>query len=154
MEPLTLATGAVTAILTGAFTKIGEPLGSEVASNITKLVTLVKNKLRAEGTEGLLLRVEKEPSLESNIERLKAELATQISENQDFAENLLHLVAQIQSKSNASQQIKYELQARSAIELGQLRQESTGGSPINQFINLSLESADDKITIGDTEQIQ
>jgi hypothetical protein len=61
MEPITLATAAVTAVVTATFSKLGEPLGKGVASSITNLLGLIKKKLGEDGTDGLLLRVEKDP---------------------------------------------------------------------------------------------
>lgn len=79
MDLSTLAGAAITAIVTGALTKAGEPLGKGVSDKVIQLFALIKAKFRSENIDGMLTQLEKQPT-EANIERVKAELVVQLDE--------------------------------------------------------------------------
>ncbi|KYC34575.1 hypothetical protein WA1_51205 [Scytonema hofmannii PCC 7110] len=96
MEPIvTVASAIATLILSEAFKEGGKSLGKGVSEKITQLLTVIREKFKASGTEGLLTRVEKQPT-EPTVAILEAELVTQMSEDEIFAQRLAELVKQLE----------------------------------------------------------
>ena len=103
VEPLTAAV-VVSLFFSEALKEGGKALGKGVADTFTKLVNTVREKLKAEGTEGLLKRAEKDPT-EANKTKLQDELQTQIDTDSDFANQLKELVEQLQSQDEKIRQV-------------------------------------------------
>lgn len=151
MDLSTLAGAAITAIVTGAFTKAGEPLGKGVSDKVTQLFALIKAKFRSENIDGMITRLEKQPT-EANIERVKAELVVQLNEDQAFTTRVLSLLEQIRSQPG-SQQIEQAINAENDINQGNINQVSKHGRPANQSIRSNINSKG-SVKLGDINQEQ
>lgn len=151
MDVSTLAGAAVTAIVTGALTKAGEPLGKGISDKVTQLFALIKARFRSEGVDGMLTRLEKQPT-EANIEHVKAELVVQLNEDRAFATKVLSLLEQIRSQPG-SQRIEQAINAEKDIEQGNINQISRHGKPVNQSICSDI-SSKGSVKLGDINQEQ
>jgi hypothetical protein len=103
VEPLTAAV-IVSLFFSEAFKEGGKALGKEVADTFTKLVNTICDKLKAEGTEGLLTRAQKDAT-EANKAKLQDELQTQIDADSIFANQLQELVQQLQTQDQKIRQV-------------------------------------------------
>jgi hypothetical protein len=96
MEPITTVAGTIASlILSEAFKEGGKSLGKSASEKITQVFNVIREKLKLAGTEVLLARVEKQPT-EPTVAILEAELVTQMSEDEVFAQKLAELVKQLQ----------------------------------------------------------
>ncbi|MDX2256453.1 MAG: hypothetical protein NW214_13145 [Pseudanabaenaceae cyanobacterium bins.39] len=66
METLT-ATAIVTLLFSEAIKESGKAVGKGVVEGVTHVFTLIREKLQAAGTEGLLTRAEKQPTDEKTL---------------------------------------------------------------------------------------
>ena len=101
----TLTAGVIVSLFfSEAFKEGGKALGKGVADTFAKLVNTIREKLKAEGTEGLLKRTEKDPS-EANKIKLQDELQTQIDTDSDFANQLKELVELLKAQDEKIRQV-------------------------------------------------
>lgn len=101
----TLTAGVIVSLFfSEAIKEGGKTLGKGVADTFTKFVNTVREKLKAEGTEGLLKRAEKDPT-EANKTKLQDELQTQIDTDSEFANQLKELVDQLQAQDEKIRQV-------------------------------------------------
>lgn len=103
VEPLTAAV-IVSLFFSEAIKEGGKTLGKGVTDIFNKLVNTIREKLKAEGTEGLLKRAEKDPT-EANKAKLQEELQTQIDTDAAFANQLQQLVEQLQVQDEKIRQV-------------------------------------------------
>ncbi len=103
VEPLTAAV-IVSLFFSEAIKEGGKTLGKGIADTFSKLVNTIREKLKAEGTEGLLTRAEKDPT-EANKAKLQDELQTQIDGDGAFANQLKQLVEQLQAQDEKIRQV-------------------------------------------------
>ncbi|AFY78004.1 hypothetical protein Ple7327_2731 [Pleurocapsa sp. PCC 7327] len=80
MEPITTAAIASTLIFK-ALEKSGEKLGEAVASKIGRLITVIREKFRAKGVEGILSQAEESPT-EANKQMFQTILEMQVSQDE------------------------------------------------------------------------
>lgn len=66
MESLT-TTAIASALLIKVFEKSGEKLGEIVASKISQLLIIIREKFKAEGIEGKLTKAQEDPSEKNKI---------------------------------------------------------------------------------------
>lgn len=105
MEPITTVAGTIAAlILSEAFKESGKSLGKGASEKITQLFKVIREKLKLAGTEGLLTRVEKQPT-EPSVAILEAEIVTQMTEDQIFTKRLVELVKQLQEEKSLTSSI-------------------------------------------------
>ncbi|MCC5666057.1 hypothetical protein LC653_19560 [Nostoc sp. CHAB 5784] len=133
MEPITLT--ATTMIATVFFSEAvkegGKSLGTAVSKMVSQLITAVRNKFKAAGTEGLLTRAEKQPT-EANINLVKAELAVQMEEDAGFAAELNDLLAQLQATEVVRQVILKGIEVSGNLEAEDVTQKASRGSSVEQ----------------------
>jgi hypothetical protein len=133
MEPITSLTAAMIATLffSEAAKEGGKSLGAGVSKTMTQLVTAVKSKFRASGTEGVLARAEKRPT-ETNIDRVKAELAAQMEEDAGFAAELKELLTQLEAAGVVRQVVASGIDVSGDLEVESMTQKAGRGSSVDQ----------------------
>lgn len=124
METLT-ATAIVTLLFSEAIKEGGKALGKGVVGGITHVFTLIREKLQAAGTEGLLTRAEKQPTDEKNLGKLADELQTQIDEDNEFSEKLQQLIKEVVSGEPSLQTILKNIKVQGSLKAGDISQESS-----------------------------
>lgn len=102
-EPLTAAV-IVSLFFSEAIKEGGKALTKGVTDTFAQFVNTIREKFRAEGTEGLLKRAESEPT-EKNKEKLQDELQTQMDADEAFTNKLKELVQQLQAQDERIRQI-------------------------------------------------
>ncbi len=131
MELVTLATAITTLIFSEALKEGGKTLGKGVSEHIARLVTVIREKFKAVGTEGLLTRAQNQPT-ESNKSIFKAELETQINEDETFANHLKELVNQLESSEIIRQVMASGIEISGDLEAEDMSQKATRSSSVQQ----------------------
>jgi ribosome recycling factor len=155
IEPLSLTAGAITLlILTKGVEKVGEKLGEAALEKsgaaIQAARKAVQDKLQAEGKTGVLKQAEENPT-ERNVEKLEAELVSQMEEDQAFAHRLRELVSQIKAQSPSLQVIIDSLRAR-RVEMDNVTQRvSKKQGSITQLIGSSWQ-IEEEVKLSDVIQ--
>ncbi|MEA5476320.1 hypothetical protein VB774_01690 [Pseudanabaena galeata UHCC 0370] len=143
------ATAIVTLLFSEAIKEGGKALGKSVVGGITHVFTLIREKLQAAGTEGLLTRAEKQPTDEKTLGKLADELQTQIDEDNDFSEKLQQLIKEVVASEPSLQTILTNIKVQGSIKAKDISQELSGSG--TQKILTDLEVGED-IEVGDLNQ--
>ncbi|MBW4627980.1 MAG: hypothetical protein KME49_21330 [Brasilonema octagenarum HA4186-MV1] len=153
MELVTLtAAGITTLIVSEAAKEFGKNTGKSVSEQFGKVLTAIRDKFSTVGTEGLLTRVQNQPT-EKNKAHFQDELETQMTEDKAFG-NLLQKLMQQPELAEAvreDQVIGEKLKAKGSIELDHNTQETTHGKPGSQKIGSDIE-AGESIKISNNSQ--
>ncbi|MCA6574488.1 MAG: hypothetical protein IM537_21025 [Pseudanabaena sp. M57BS1SP1A06MG] len=111
---------------TEALKESGKELGKGVVGGITHVFTLIREKLQAAGTEGLLTRAEKQPTDEKTLSKLADELQTQIDEDKAFSDKLQQLIKEVVAKEPSLGTILTNIKVQGSIRAKDISQESSG----------------------------
>lgn len=131
VEPLTAAV-IVSLFFSEAIKEGGKALGKGAADTFTLLINTIREKLKAEGTEGLLTRAQNQPT-EVNKTKLKDELQTQIDADEAFAHKLKELVEQLQAQDETVRQVVLSgIELTGDLKAKDIRQKATGSGPVDQ----------------------
>ena len=131
VEPLTAAV-IVSLFFLKAIKEGEKALGKGVADKFTELVNAIREKLRAEGTEGLLLRAENQPT-ESNKAKLQDELQTQMNTDEGFAHKLKEIVEQLQAQNEKVRQVVLsEIELTGDLKAKDISEKATRGGSVEQ----------------------
>jgi hypothetical protein len=142
MEPLTvLASTVVALVFAGVFEGLGQDLQKQ-------LITTIREKFKASGTEGALRRAEAKPT-ESNVVVVEAELLTQMTEDQLFAKRLAEFVHELEAAGAIHQVMARGVKATN-LETRDMAQKARGSS-INQVMGSDLEASGD-VKLGNLTQ--
>lgn len=132
MEPITLTAAAIATLFFSESVKEGgKSLGASVSKLVSQLMTTVRNKFKAAGTEGLLTRTEKQPT-EANMTLVQGELVAQMEEDQDFATQLQELLAQLEVAGVVRQVMASNFEIPGDLELGDLSQKTSHSGSVEQ----------------------
>ncbi|MHC5720943.1 MAG: Fis family transcriptional regulator, partial [Nostoc sp.] len=105
----------------------GKALGKGAADTFTLLINTIREKLKAEGTEGLLTRAQNQPT-EVNKTKLQDELQTQIDADEAFAQKLKELVVQLQAQDERIRQVVLsEIELTGDLKAKDISQKATRG---------------------------
>lgn len=96
-QPLTAAV-IVSLFFSDTIKESGRVLGKSAAHTFKKLIDTIREKFKAEGTEGLLKTAENDPT-EHNLKKLQNALQIQMDADEAFTNKLKELVQQLQSQS-------------------------------------------------------
>lgn len=132
METITaMATTITTLIFNEALKEGGKALGKSASDTVTRLVTTIRQRFKASGTEGLLTRAEKQPT-ESNIAIVKAELITQMSDDEVFVRHLEELLMPLEKIAVIQQIMASGIKAKTFEVKGDMTQKkaSKGGAQV------------------------
>lgn len=149
MEPLTTAAIASTLIFK-ALEKSGEKLGEAVASKIGRLITVIREKFRAKGVEGILTQAEESPT-EANKKMFQTILEMQVSQDEVFANLLKVLVDELKSDSEVNQIFLKGINVSGSAEIGDVSQIANSASSVNQEAATDLKISGD-LKIGNVKQ--
>ena len=94
MEPVALATAVTTVIFAEALKEGGKNIGKSASEQVARVLTVIREKFKIAGTEGLLTRTQNKPT-ESNKTIFQAELETQINEDESFSRQIQELMKQL-----------------------------------------------------------
>lgn len=132
MEPTTLAAATITALFASEAAKAGgKAFGEGTSKLVSQLIAIIRNKFRSAETEGLLTRVEKEPTA-SNIDRFKAELLIHIEEDKEFSAQLKELLASSEVAEEIYQMGLENVRSEGDFAIKDLGQEVDGGQHVSQ----------------------
>ncbi len=149
VEPLTAAV-IVSLFFSEAFKEGGKALGKGVADKFTELANIIREKFRAEGTEGLLTRAQNQPTQE-NKANLQEELQTQMDDDEAFANKLKELVEQLKAQAPGIRQVALsEIEVSGDLKAGDISQEATHGSSVDQEMLRGVNAQN--IDVGNLEQ--
>jgi hypothetical protein len=132
------------------FEKSGEKLGEAVASKIGQLISLIREKFRAKGVEGILTQAEESPT-EANKKMFQTILEMQISQDEVFANLLKALVDEVKSDREVNQIFLKDIDISGSAEIGDISQIATSARSVNQEAATSLKISGD-LKIGNVEQ--
>ncbi len=145
MEPVTLtATAITTLIFSEALKEGGKALGKGVSEQVSQLLSAIRQKFRAVGTEGVLTRVQNQPT-EQNKSMFQVELAAQMDEDEAFGKHLSELVKQLESAGVIRQVMAYDIEAKGTLELEDATQEAIRGKDVDQRMAEKLKGGDVKL---------
>lgn len=149
VEPLTAAV-IVSLFFSEAIKEGGKTIGKGVADKFTQLVNAIREKLRAEGTEGLLLRAESQPT-EINKAKLEDELQTQMDTDQGFAHKLEEIVEQLQAQDERVRQVVLsEIKLSGDLRAKDISQKATRSGSVEQEMLTGVEAQN--IDVGNLNQ--
>lgn len=131
MEFVTLATIITKLIFSEALKEGGKTLGKGVSEQVARLVTVIREKFKAVGTEGILTRTQNQPT-ESNKSIFQAELETQINEDETFANHLKELMKQLEAAGVIRQIMASGIEVSGNLEAEDMSQKATRGSSVEQ----------------------
>lgn len=141
METITaVATTITTLIFSEAFKEGGKALGKSVSDKVAQLVTIIRQRFKESGTEGLLTRAEKQPT-ESNIAIVEAELITQMSDDEVFGRHLEELLKQLEQTGVTRQVMVSGINAETLEVKGDMTQKASKGG--SQVMGADLEISGD-----------
>jgi ribosome-binding factor A len=131
VEPLTAAV-IVSLFFSEAIKEGGKALGKGVADTFAELVNTIREKFKAEGTEGLLTRAQNQPT-EANKAKLQDELQTQIDADSAFANQLKQLVEQLQAQDEKIRQVVLsEIEVSGDLKAGDVSQKAMRAGSVEQ----------------------
>ncbi|MBD2566195.1 MULTISPECIES: hypothetical protein [Nostoc] len=131
VEPLTAAV-IVSLFFSEAIKEGGKALGKGAADTFTLLIKTIREKFKAEGTEGLLTRAQNQPT-EVNKTKLQDELQAQIDADEAFAQKLKELVEQLQAQDERIRQVVLsEIELTGDLKAKDISQKATRGISIKQ----------------------
>ena len=143
VEPLTEAV-IVSLFFSEAVKEGGKTLTKGVADTFAQLVNTIREKFRAEGTEGLLTRAQSQPT-EANKANLQDELQTQMDSDEAFANKLKSLVKQLQAQDKRIRQVVLsEIEVSGDLKARDISQKATRGGSVEQemFKQVKAENID------------
>lgn len=127
MEAITAIATTITALIFGeALKEGGKALGKSASDKIGQLVTTTRQRFKESGTEGLLIRAEKQPT-ESNIAIVEAELITQMSDDEVFVSHLEELLKQLEQVGVTRQVMVSGIRANTLEVKGDMAQKASKG---------------------------
>ncbi len=131
MEPVALATAVTTIIFAEALKEGGKNIGKSASEQVARLLTIIREKFKVVGTEGLLTRTQNKPT-ESNKSIFQAELETQISEDETFSHQIQELIEQLKSTGVIRQVMASGIELSADLEAEDMNQKATLGSSVEQ----------------------
>lgn len=131
VEPLTAAV-IVSLFFSEAIKEGGKALGKGAADTFTLIINTIREKFKAEGTEGLLKRAENDPT-QANKTKLQDELQTQMDADGAFAQKLKELVEQLQAQDQKIRQaVLSEIELTGDLKAQDISQKATRDGSVGQ----------------------
>ncbi|MCV3213618.1 hypothetical protein OGM63_08775 [Plectonema radiosum NIES-515] len=128
----------------------GKTLTKGAVDTFAQLVNTIREKFRAEGTEGLLTRAENQPT-EANKIKLQDELQTQIDGDEAFAQKLKDLVELLQAQDATIRQVVLsEIQLSGDLKAQDINQKATRDGSVEQEMIKGVKAAN--IDVGNLNQ--
>lgn len=143
-------TAIASTLIFKAFEKSGEKLGEVIASKISQLISVIREKFRAKGVEGVLTQAEENPT-EENKKMFQAILEMQVSQDEVFANLLKTLVDELKSDREVNQVFLKGIDISGSAEIGDISQIATSNGSVNQEVATDLKISGD-LRIGNVKQ--
>ena len=131
MEPVALATAVTTIIFAEALKEGGKNVGKSASEQVARLLTVIRDKFKIAGTEGLLTRTQNKPT-ESNKAIFQAELETQINEDESFSHRIQELMKKLESTGAIKQVMASGIELSADLEAEDMKQKATPGTSVEQ----------------------
>ncbi|MBP5973075.1 hypothetical protein HW132_10095 [Brasilonema sp. CT11] len=130
-EPLTAAV-IVSLFFSEAIKEGGKALTKGATDTFAHLVNTIREKFKAEGTEGLLKRAESEPT-QKNKEKVQDELQAQMDADKAFAQKLKELVQLLQAQDEKIRQVVLsEIELTGDLKAKDISQKATRDGSVEQ----------------------
>ncbi len=149
MEPITTA-GIASALIFKAVEKSGEKLGEALMNKVAQLISIIREKFRAKGVEGILTQAQESPT-ETNKQMFQTILEMQVSQDEVFAKELKALIEELKSNNQVNQRFLKGIDVSGSAEVGDISQSATSGGSVNQEAATDLKIGGD-LKIGNIEQ--
>jgi hypothetical protein len=134
MEPISTVALTVTGMFFGeAVKEAGKGLGKAASETVEKLTELVRAKFSKEGTEGLILRAEQQPT-DKNIENATDELVTLLQQDTEFEGQVRSLLSELEQAGLTRQMMLSNAQFKGNLEVGEIKQTKKPGTPGDQIM--------------------
>lgn len=117
-----------------------------VYERISKLLTLIREKLKAIGMEGLLIRAQEEAT-EANIARLSQELEYQIDKDESFVNQLKELMKPLESVEQVRLVMASNLKVGGNFKAGNMKIEGPGSKEMLKDVDVKGD-----MELGDLEE--
>jgi hypothetical protein len=132
MEPITVVAATIaTLFFSEAAKEGGKSLGTGASKLVSQLMTTVRNKFRAAGTEGLLARTENQPT-EANMTLVQGELVAQMKEDGEFATQLQELLSRLEAAGVVRQVMASGIEVAGDLEAGDMSQKANRSGSVEQ----------------------
>lgn len=149
VEPLTAAV-IVSLFFSEALKEGGKALGKGAGDSFTLIINTIREKFKAEGTEGLLKRAENDPT-QANKTKLQDELQTQMDTDGAFAQKLKELIEQLQAQDqNIRQVVLSEIEVTGNLKAQNISQKATRDGSVEQEMLKGVKAAN--IDLGNLNQ--
>ncbi|MBW4627974.1 MAG: hypothetical protein KME49_21300 [Brasilonema octagenarum HA4186-MV1] len=130
-EPLTAAV-IVSLFFSEAIKEGGKALTKGATDTFAHLLNTIREKFKAEGTEGLLKRAESEPT-QKNKEKVQDELQAQMDADKAFAQKLKELVQLLQAQDEKIRQVVLsEIELTGDLKAKDISQKATRVGSVEQ----------------------
>ena len=131
VEPLTAAV-IVSLFFSEAIKEGGKALGKGATETFTLIINTIREKFKAEGTEGLLTRAQNQPT-EAKKAKLQDELQTQMEVDEGFANKLKELIQNLQAQDERVRQVVLsEIKVSKNLKAKDIKQKATQGGSVEQ----------------------
>ncbi len=134
MESISIVASTVAAMFFGeAIKEVGKGLGKTVTEKVRQLTELVRAKFSKEGTEGLLVRAEQQPT-DRNVEKATDELVTLLQQDTEFEGQVRTLLQELEQAGLTRQMMLSNAQFKGNLEVGDMKQIKKPGTPGDQIM--------------------
>ncbi len=134
MESISIVASTVAAMFFGeAIKEVGKGLGKTVTEKFGQLTELVRAKFSKEGTEGLLVRAEQQPT-DRNVEKATDELVTLLQQDTEFEGQVRTLLRELEHAGLTRQMMLSNSQFKGKLEVGDMQQTKKPGTPGDQIM--------------------
>jgi hypothetical protein len=136
MEPISISIVASTVALmffNEAVKEAGKGFGKVVSEKAGQLTELVRAKFSKEGTEGLIVRAEQQPT-DKNIEKATDELAILLQQDTEFEGQVRALLNDLKEAGLTRQMMLSNAQFKGKLEVGDMKQTKKPGTPGDQIM--------------------
>ena len=134
MEPISTVASIVAAMFFGeAVKEAGKGFGKATIEKVGHLTELVRAKFSKEGTEGLIVRAEQQPT-DKNLEKVTDELATLLQQDTEFEGQVRILLSELEKAGVTRQMMLSNAQFKGDLEVGDMKQTKKPGTPRDQIM--------------------
>jgi hypothetical protein len=134
MESISIVASTVAAMFFGeAIKEVGKGLGKTVTEKFGQLTELVRAKFSKEGTEGLIVRAEQQPT-DRNVEKATDELVTLLQQDAEFEGQVRTLLQELEQAGLTRQMMLSNSQFKGKLEVGDMQQTKKPGTPGDQIM--------------------
>jgi histidyl-tRNA synthetase len=130
---IAVASATVRMLCDEAVKEIGKGFGKAVSEKAGQLTELVRAKFFKEGTEGLIVRAEQQPT-DKNIEKATDELVTLLQQDTEFEGQVRTLLRELEQAGLTRQMMLSNAQFKGTLEVGDMKQTKKPGTPGDQIM--------------------